>query len=182
MKTTPNLNMNERVAQALRNINPYLRKAIAQKQVTMRLPVNDMQYIFDALAKSASYEHLVKGGRRFKALYQEAVAGLESQADWQKLSPEEQNNYRNGLILQGEIIDFFVGETNSNAHDLVLLRSAIASAVGCLLFLLHRGDIENVQKDVQHMSVVMRQAAKEFGETVIGWEELLGTPASATVQ
>lgn len=176
-ETTKNTSMNDKVIQAMQRVSPYLNSAIQRKQSTVRVSTEHLHYIFDAVGKAKSFEHFKADSRRFQALYQEAAESMDAQQNFQKLTQEQQELFKLGMITQGKIIDYFINTSKAENIDLTLMRTAVAQAVGCYLFLLHGGDIEKVTEDTKQMSRVMVAGANEFKNTVIGWESLVNKGA-----
>ncbi len=173
-----NTNMNDKVIQAMQRVQPYLRKAIRARQSTVRVSTDHLQYIFDAMGKAKSFEHFKADSRRFQALYEEAGRNMDGQESFQKLTPEQQEQFKLGMVTQGKIMDYFIATSKEESIDLTLMRTAIAQAVGCYLFLLHEGDIGKVTEDAKQMCRVMVAGANEFKNTVVGWESLINKGAN----
>lgn len=172
-ETIRNTSMNDKVIQAMQRIYPYLNNAVKRKQSTVRVSTDHLHYIFNAVGKAKSFEQFRAESRRFQALYEEAAQTMGEQKSFQKLTPEQQKAFSLGMVAQGKIIDHFIELSREENIDFMLMRTAIAQAVGCYLFLLHGGDINKVIDDSKQMSHVMVAGAEEFKETVVGWESFI---------
>ena len=172
-KSTINISMNTQVIQAIKAVYPTLNKAVVNKQESLRINTSQMQIIFDAAVKANNKEQFDQVSRRFYNLYKDAIPGLEETENFKSLPENEREEIRLGMMTQAKVLDSLINTITQDKVNLDLMRTAVAKAVGSFLFMLHNGDIEKVGNDMETMKGIAGYGAKEFSQTVQGWETFI---------
>lgn len=134
---------------------------------------DDLQVLYDFALKHYNKEMI--GGRsyQFENAFTQAAMEMGESEGYTNLSSDEKKNVRSELIAHGQLLDLFIELSNDKHYDAMVMRSSLAKAMGSYLYMLHNGNMKDIEADLRTMAGVAKKSAEEFGASVKGWETMV---------
>jgi len=167
----------DNLPKAFDKIAPYLSKAIIAKQDTFRAPTSEIELLFQHSVKHYNLSNINQKNTHFEDAFYSAADALSLDKRYNNLTPEELKDLQAEITAQGEMLDAICNLAINKKHNSNTMRAAVSKAMGCYLYMIHNGNMENVNSDIKNSLEFASDAAATFGSSVKGWESLMGKKA-----